>query len=87
MSAVQAPFSAVAYTRNSFKRQTIHGEVRGRTYLVQKILTIAALLVMNEAKLVGTKPGAIQFTRVLGAISAARAYTSYYPNYQILENK
>jgi hypothetical protein len=46
--------------------------------LIQKILTIAELLVMNEAKLVGTKPGATQFTRVFGAISAARAYTSYH---------
>lgn len=52
--------------------------------MVKKILTIAELLVMNEAKLVGTKPGATQFTRVLGAISPARAYTSYlHNNYQI----
>jgi hypothetical protein len=52
--------------------------------LIQKILTIAELLVMNEAKLVGTKPGATQFTRVFGAISAARAYTLYlHNNYQI----
>jgi hypothetical protein len=59
-------------------------EERGKTYLVKKILTIAELLVMNEAKLVGTKPGATQFTRVLGAISAARAYTLYlHNNYQI----
>lgn len=41
---------------------------------VQKTLTTASLVVMNEAKLVGTKPGATQFTRVSGAISAARAY-------------
>jgi hypothetical protein len=59
-------------------------EARGKTYLIQKILTMAELLVMNEAKLVGTKPGATQFTRVFGAISAARAYTSYlHNNYQI----
>lgn len=62
-------------------------EARGKTYLVRKILTIAELLVMNEAKLVGTKPGATQFTRVLGAISAAKAYTSYLHNYQISKTR
>jgi len=45
---------------------------------VQKTLTTASLVVRNEAKLVGTKPGATQFTRVSGAISAARAYPTYY---------
>lgn len=30
-------------------------------------------VVRNEAKCVGTKPGATQFTRVFGAISAASA--------------
>lgn len=53
----------------------------------QKILTIASLLVMNEAKLVGTKPGATQFTRVFGAISPARACISYLNNEQIFFNK
>ena len=37
------------------------------------ILTIASFVVRNAAKFVGTKPGATQFTRVFGAISAARA--------------
>ena len=37
------------------------------------ILTTASFSVMNEAKCVGTKPGATQFTRVFGAISAASA--------------
>jgi len=54
---------------------------RRKTYWVgevQKTLTKASLVVRNEAKLVGTKPGATQFTRVSGAISAARAYPTYY---------
>ena len=38
------------------------------------MLTIASFVVRNAAKLVGTKPGATQFTRVFGAISAARAW-------------
>nr|GMD10149.1 uncharacterized membrane protein At1g16860-like [Ipomoea batatas] len=36
-------------------------------------LTISLLLVMKDAKFVGTKPGAMQLTRVFGAISAAIA--------------
>ena len=37
------------------------------------ILTKASFVLSNAADLVGTKPGATQFTRVFGAISAARA--------------
>ena len=38
------------------------------------LLTVSLSFVMKSAKCVGTKPGATQFTRVLGAISTARAY-------------
>jgi hypothetical protein len=40
---------------------------------MQKLLTMVSLVVRKRAKFVGTKPGAIQLTRVFGPISAARA--------------
>lgn len=41
----------------------------------QNILTVASLDVYCSTKWVGTIPGTTQFTRVVGAISLARAYT------------
>jgi hypothetical protein len=43
---------------------------------ILKLLTIVSLVVRKLANRVGTKPGAIQLTRVFGPISAARAYKS-----------
>lgn len=40
----------------------------------QKVLTRVSLVVRKLANRVGTKPGAMQLTRVLGPISPARAY-------------
>jgi len=39
----------------------------------RKSLTMVSLVVRKVANRVGTKPGAIQLTRVLGPISPARA--------------
>jgi hypothetical protein len=43
---------------------------------ILKLLTIVSLVIRKLANRVGTKPGAIQLTRVFGPISAARAYKS-----------
>lgn len=48
-------------------------ELGGESLRLETLLTTPSLLVMYSAKCVGTKPGATQFTRVSGAISAARA--------------
>ena len=45
----------------------------------QKLLTMVSLVVRKPAKRVGTKPGAIQLTRVFGPISVARAWTRIHP--------
>lgn len=46
---------------------------KGQTKILLYVLTVASFAVMYAAKRVGTNPGATQFTRISGAISAARA--------------
>lgn len=80
MSSLPVLSSAVIQMTKYAARNGTQGKRKKPIWVKIKTLTTASLLVMNEANLVGTKPGATQFTRVFGAISAARAYPIYIIN-------